>query len=73
MPGSWAAPVDACEPVYCYCQRVSFGDMVACDNESCAIEWFHYECMGLTPGTEAPEKWYCKECTAKLTAEGKLP
>ena len=29
------------EPVYCYCQRISFGDMIACDNENCNIEWFH--------------------------------
>lgn len=29
------------EPTYCYCQRVSYGDMIACDNPDCAIEWFH--------------------------------
>lgn len=26
-------PIDPNEPVYCYCQQVSFGEMVACDNE----------------------------------------
>lgn len=25
-------PIDPNEPRYCYCQRVSFGEMVACDN-----------------------------------------
>lgn len=24
--------VDPNEPVYCYCQGVSYGEMVACDN-----------------------------------------
>lgn len=38
--------VDPNEPLYCSCQRVSFGDMVACEAETCPIEWFHYECVG---------------------------
>lgn len=57
------AAVDPSEPVYCYCQRVSFGEMIACDNEDCAIEWFHFECVGLTPENRPKGKWYCKECT----------
>lgn len=24
--------IDPNEPLYCYCQQVSFGEMVACDN-----------------------------------------
>ncbi|KAL0037993.1 hypothetical protein WJX79_008923 [Trebouxia sp. C0005] len=56
------AAVDPSEPVYCYCQRVSFGEMIACDNEDCAIEWFHFECVGLTPENRPKGKWYCKEC-----------
>ncbi|CAG8508903.1 9471_t:CDS:2 [Ambispora gerdemannii] len=57
-------PIDPNEPVYCYCQQVSFGEMVACDNSDCKIEWFHYPCVEL----KAPPKgkWYCKECTEKL-------
>jgi hypothetical protein len=39
-------PVDPNEPTYCSCQRVSFGDMVACESDACPIEWFHYECVG---------------------------
>jgi hypothetical protein len=35
------------EPRYCYCNRVSFGEMVACDNEKCVKEWFHLDCAGL--------------------------
>lgn len=36
------------EPKYCYCNDVSYGEMVACDNESCEREWFHLKCAGLT-------------------------
>jgi len=25
-------PIDPNEPTYCYCNRVSFGEMVGCDN-----------------------------------------
>ena len=36
------------EPKYCYCNDVSYGEMVACDNEACEREWFHLKCAGLT-------------------------
>ena len=36
------------EPRYCYCNGLSYGQMVACDNESCEREWFHLQCAGLT-------------------------
>ena len=39
---------DPNEPVYCYCRQVSYGEMVGCDNPECPIEWFHFECVGLT-------------------------
>ena len=35
------------EPKYCYCNGVSYGEMVACDYEGCAREWFHLACAGL--------------------------
>ncbi|CCG82922.1 Chromatin modification-related protein png1 [Taphrina deformans PYCC 5710] len=48
---------------YCFCEQVSYGEMVACDNDSCQREWFHYGCVGLK---EPPiGKWYCSECTDK--------
>ncbi|KAL0094625.1 hypothetical protein J3Q64DRAFT_1715113 [Phycomyces blakesleeanus] len=53
-------PIDPNEPLYCYCQQVSFGEMVACDNEECDIEWFHIECVGLKVPPKG--KWYCKNC-----------
>lgn len=36
------------EPRYCYCNEVSFGDMIGCDNDACPREWFHLSCVGLT-------------------------
>lgn len=41
-------PIDPNEPTYCICQRVSFGEMVGCDNPECRREWFHFECVGLS-------------------------
>ncbi|PWY78114.1 hypothetical protein BO94DRAFT_537899 [Aspergillus sclerotioniger CBS 115572] len=52
--------------VYCTCRSVSHGDMVACDNEDCEFEWFHWKCVGLT--REPVGKWYCPQCSAKLQA-----
>jgi hypothetical protein len=41
------AEVDADEPTYCYCNGVSYGEMVGCDADGCEREWFHLECVGL--------------------------
>ncbi|KAF8163780.1 hypothetical protein B0H34DRAFT_651391 [Crassisporium funariophilum] len=50
------------ETLYCFCQKQSYGDMIACDNEGgCPYEWFHLACVGLKQPT--PEKWYCSTCT----------
>ncbi len=63
-------PVDPNEPTYCVCQRVSFGEMVGCDNDNCENgEWFHFECVGLT---EQPKgKWYCPACAVTMGPERK--
>ena len=46
---------------YCLCKRPSFGNMIACDNPTCKIEWYHYPCVGIT---RAPKrKWYCNTCS----------
>jgi hypothetical protein len=44
--------IDADEPTYCYCNGVSYGEMIACDADGCAKEWFHLTCSGLK---EAPK------------------
>lgn len=55
-------PDDPNEPKYCYCNRGSYGEMIACDNEQCPREWFHLGCTELREPPEEEEKWYCKEC-----------
>ena len=48
------------EPTYCLCKNVSFGQMVACDNDDCEIEWFHFACVGLE--SKPRGKWLCPQC-----------
>jgi inhibitor of growth protein 3 len=50
--------------VYCTCRSVSHGDMVACDNDNCPYEWFHWKCVGLT--REPVGTWYCPHCKSNL-------
>lgn len=52
---------------YCTCQRISFGDMVACDNDNCPREWFHWPCVGLK--AEPDGAWFCPDCTAEREKE----
>ena len=63
--------VDPNEPTYCYCNRVSFGEMIGCDNPDCAIEWFHFECVGIPLDGRPKGKWYCRDCSA-LKRAGKI-
>ena len=30
-------------------KRPSYGEMIACDNKKCAIEWFHVSCVNMDP------------------------
>ncbi|CAG2183046.1 unnamed protein product, partial [Oppiella nova] len=55
---------DPNEPRYCICNQVSYGDMVACDNEDCQKEWFHYGCVDITQPPKG--KWYCPDCSERL-------
>ncbi|KAI8088819.1 uncharacterized protein BX664DRAFT_331465 [Halteromyces radiatus] len=62
--------IDPNEPRYCYCNQVSFGDMVACDGDNCDKEWFHYACVGLA---EPPAgKWFCDDCSVDENNQRKL-
>jgi len=50
--------------IYCFCQGVSYGDMVACDNPTCKNQWFHFACVGLE--AQPKGKWFCsEECKEK--------
>ena len=50
------------EPKYCICKRISFGEMIACDNPDCPIEWFHFSCVGMTPENRPKGQWFCPDC-----------
>lgn len=51
--------------VYCKCRsNIQGADMIACDYKGCKIEWFHYECVGIT--TPPAGNWYCDECRILL-------
>lgn len=52
--------IDPNEPLYCICRQVAFGDMIACDNDSCTVEWFHYSCVNLTKKPKST--WLCNAC-----------
>ncbi|KAM4059343.1 PHD finger domain protein [Hirsutella rhossiliensis] len=54
---------------YCLCHNVSYGDMVACDNDNCPYEWFHWSCVGLK--SEPTGTWYCPVCTEKFQKKSK--
>ncbi|RDW68271.1 chromatin modification-related protein [Coleophoma crateriformis] len=57
--------IDANEPTYCYCNGVSYGEMVACDGDGCEKEWFHLDCAGLKVAPKGNAKWFCNDCTAR--------
>jgi hypothetical protein len=48
------------EPTYCICSQVSFGEMIACDNEDCSIEWFHYKVFLYLLKIVCWIRWACK-------------
>ncbi|CZT45007.1 related to p33ING1b (ING1) protein [Rhynchosporium secalis] len=59
-------PIGDDEPTYCYCNNVSYGEMVGCDSDTCEREWFHLECVGLKVAPVGKAKWYCDDCKEKL-------
>ncbi|OAA59294.1 PHD finger domain protein (Ing1) [Cordyceps fumosorosea ARSEF 2679] len=63
--------IDGDEPTYCYCNSVSYGEMVACDSDDCEREWFHLDCVGLKVAPGSKTKWYCEDCKERLRLAGK--
>ncbi|CAI2347284.1 unnamed protein product [Caenorhabditis sp. 36 PRJEB53466] len=47
---------------WCICDGVNVDSemMVECENKNCRVEWFHFDCVGLTASPE--NEWYCPEC-----------
>ncbi|KAH7927703.1 hypothetical protein BV22DRAFT_1031467 [Leucogyrophana mollusca] len=64
-------PVAPNEPRYCYCNQVSYGVLIGCDNSDCKLEWFHLGCTGLSEVPNKKTKWYCRDCQPKMAHKGK--
>jgi len=48
------------DKVYCVCRQPESGRMIACDNQNCRTEWFHFKCVGIE---ESPSgDWFCHDC-----------
>lgn len=59
---------DGDEARYCYCNGVSYGQMIGCDDDQCQREWFHIACVGLD---KAPSgNWLCDDCAARRKQNG---
>ena len=43
--------------------------MIACDNKKCPVEWYHYDCVGLTE--EPGRRWLCPTCQPRPAAHQK--
>ncbi|KAI1506117.1 hypothetical protein F5X99DRAFT_124521 [Biscogniauxia marginata] len=72
IQGDDEGDIDADEPLYCYCNGVSYGEMVACDADDCEREWFHLDCVGLKAAPPSNMKWYCDNCKDRLKTGKKV-
>ncbi|KAG5721894.1 Chromatin modification-related protein png1 [Termitomyces sp. T112] len=52
---------------YCFCNGISYGEMIACDDSQCEREWFHLACIGLVVPPEG--RWFCDACRNKRNAK----
>lgn len=52
---------DGSEDVYCLCRKEGYGEMIACDNPNCEIEWFHIGCVNVDPKA-VHSRWFCPNC-----------
>ena len=60
--GGMDLDVQESEPLYCTCRQVAFGEMIACDGDACAVEWYHLACVGLSATTRPHGAWLCPAC-----------
>ncbi|KAG7099884.1 hypothetical protein E1B28_001685 [Marasmius oreades] len=62
-PDDGEADPETDDKPYCFCNRVSFGEMIACDSKDCEIEWFHLNCVALEAVPTGT--WFCDTCKNK--------
>lgn len=50
------------EILYCNCRQSydEISSMIACDRPNCPVEWYHFDCLGVTFAPEG--NWYCPDC-----------
>lgn len=48
---------------YCRCPYDEVSEMIGCDANDCAIEWFHFECVGIMVPPKG--QWFCPDCRKK--------
>ena len=48
--------------VWCLCAGPEEGQMVACDNQNCRLQWYHFHCVGLVDTPSADTPWFCPSC-----------
>ena len=63
---------DESDNTYCICRQQGTTEMIACDNDKCDIEWFHYECIGLSPETIPEDSWICDRCRPGPSSQGDI-
>lgn len=49
------------ESDYCFCGKyVEDSPMIGCDGPDCALQWYHFECVGVVSPPDG--KWLCPKC-----------
>jgi hypothetical protein len=61
------------QEIYCLCKREAYGEMIACDNDNCAVEWFHLGCVGLSNANRPTGEWFCPNCKRHQRGGGGAP
>lgn len=49
------------ESDYCFCGKyIEDSPMIGCDGPKCALQWYHFECVGVVSPPDG--KWLCPKC-----------
>ena len=56
---------------FCICNGPDEGTMICCDNNECAIKWFHLKCLKMSDKSIPKGKWYCSDCQKISKTKGK--
>lgn len=52
---------DTIKSRYCYCNRISYGTMIRCENYACPRELFHISCLKPDNVPPLKGKWFCSD------------